>query len=201
MIIRKPRRMHRNAGLTLMELLISLALLALIAVGISSSLGLAVRIHDRSEAIGLQSGPVLYRIHLRHWLQTATPSSLLTPFPVRFEGAADRLEFFTLAETPQFPQAAALRIGLAAGAGKLALTVTAIADDGSELETLEKTLAEGASDVRFSYLSADQDTSDWLNAWHQDAGLPRAVKITVAPGSTPDWPDFIVRLIYAAPAQ
>ncbi len=194
-----PRSLRRNAGLTLMELLISLALMAFIALGITSSLGMALRVYDHSEELAPQSDPVVYRLHLRHWLANATPPSLLTPFPARFEGSADRLQFITLAETPSFPQAAALRVELAVNEDKLALAFTTLTDDGSDIEVLEKVLVEGVTNARISYLGDDPTNMEWLTEWRSDTALPRAVKITVDPGSRPDWPDLITRIVFAPP--
>ena len=84
-----------RAGLGLLEVLISLALLALIAGGLSGALGLGLRLNERSQAAVAEQDELALRARLRHWLMTAIPPERITHVPAVFEGAPDVVTFTT----------------------------------------------------------------------------------------------------------
>ncbi|MGC1495033.1 MAG: prepilin-type N-terminal cleavage/methylation domain-containing protein [Sulfitobacter sp.] len=186
--------MTPRSGLSLFELLVALALLALIATGLVGALGLAVNVWERSAAISASTEEIALRSRLRIWLRQATPTSRLAPFPVRFAGQTDGFTFVTLSETPFAPEAAALRIGVTASGNTLTLTAQAIDDDGSGLSQIDGILAENIT-PRFSYYSKTANPPVWQETWDDTAQLPDLVRIQAPEGSTPEWPDFVVKLL------
>lgn len=177
-----------------MELLISLGLLALIAAGMVAGLGLGLRVFERGEKIELQATEVTYRLRIRSWLAGAVSPGLDLHFPVSFEGKNNSLEFITLVETPYFPEAAALRVKVLYRDRSLSFVAEAIDDEGSTLGKTEGLLARNVADAQFEYLVSNRSTLEWIPDWSSDKAVPLAVKISAKPGSTPDWPEFVVRL-------
>jgi len=185
--------MTSRSGLSLFELLVALALLALIATGLAGALGMAVNVWDRSANLVASAEEVALRSRLRIWLRNATPPTRLTPFPAKFIGSPDGLSFVTLSDTPFSPEAAALRVTVTASGRSLSLTAQSIDDEGATISNIEGILAEDIS-PRFSYYAPDTDPPDWQDTWENTAHLPALVRIEAPEGSVPEWPDFVVRL-------
>ena len=193
-MIRRARIKGRKAGLSLFELLIALALLAAISTALAASMGFAVRIYDRTEKIDADDTPVAARLHLRHWITMATPPALLTPFPSGFKGDSASLSFTTLAPVGFAPDAAAMRVAVSQAEGDLVMALEPMDDDGTPLSRLSVVLAEDASALAIDYFDISADPPNWRGDWPAGTpSLPAAIRITLDEGSTPDWPDFIVR--------
>ncbi len=186
--------MNSRSGLSLFELLVALALLALIATGLAGALGLAVNVWDRSTTLSTSAEEVALRSRLRIWTRQAIPPSRLTPFPAQFVGNTDGFSFVTLSETPFAPDAAALRVSVAVSGTQMSLTAQSIDDEGAEIRRIEGLLATEIT-PRFSYYADTDELPNWRDTWEDTSHLPTLVRIEAAEGSTPDWPDFVVRLV------
>ena len=191
---RRQCRQDRQAGLSLMELLLALALMALIATAIGSSLGLGLGLYKRSEAIGRDGEPIAHRVQLRRWIERTAPEGLLAPFATAFETSPNGFTFVTLAETPFAPASAALRIAVTLDDRTLKYTATELDDDGASQVSYIGILARDSQSVRFSYFDKRAISPGWRDDWPLPDRPPSAIRITIAPGSHPAWPDFIVRL-------
>lgn len=185
-----------RAGLSLFELLIALALLALIGTGLASALGLGVRLNDRTAALSENAPEIARRIRLRALLEAAAPPSQIAPFPVSFEGTESGFAFTTLAMPEVFPSSAALRVSVRAEDRAIVLQLQAIDDGGGEVGLLTDLLASEAEGIAFGYLDTTPDPI-WRETWESEAMLPALVRITVDGESTPLWPEFTVRPIMA----
>ncbi|WP_421700982.1 type II secretion system protein GspJ [Aliiroseovarius sp.] len=198
-MIRRERPTSPRAGLSLFELLLSLALLALIAAALSGSLSLGLRLYERADQNAPELDALTLRLQLRHWLDRAAPPHLLTPFPAGFNGGPEQLTFTTLAETPFAPKAAALRVGITLQDDTLRLTATALDHEGKEIDSWTRDLATGAMGLRIHYYQPGEPTGQWLDTWPPGTALPALVRIELDPGSTPDWPELTQRPRYAEP--
>lgn len=185
-------RSGSKAGMTLLELLIALALLALITGGLASSLSLSLRLYDRAQALDEVSDEIALRGNLRRWLMSALPPSRLTHIPGEFEGDADSLSFLTLADTPFAPMTALLQISVAAEADQLIMALNHLDDTGVVIQTERRVLLEDWNGGTFQYFD-DGDEPGWRNQWLDQPSLPRLIKIAAEPFSTSNWPDFVVR--------
>lgn len=198
-MIRRKRPSGPRAGLSLFELLLSLALLALIAAALSGSLSLGLRLYERADRNAPELDALTLRLQLRYWLDHAAPPHLLTPFPIGFDGRPEQLIFTTLAETPFAPDASALRVDIALQDYALRLTATALDHDGEDIDSWTRDLATEASGLRIRYYQPGDPTGQWLDTWPPGTALPALVRIELAPGSTPDWPELTQRPRYAEP--
>ncbi|WP_457645935.1 prepilin-type N-terminal cleavage/methylation domain-containing protein [Profundibacter sp.] len=191
------RRHHPSpqSGLSLFELLIALALLAFISLALASSFNLGSRLFVKSTEMAALSDELALRSRLRGWLATATPPSLLAGFALKFEGQSDGLTFVTLTPTPFAPDAAGLSVSIKSEDTTLSMTVIAFDDDGAELHRYSGTLANNTTEVRFSYFSATDEIPNWRTEWNETARLPDLVRIEMAEGSQPDWPEFTVKIL------
>ncbi|MEQ6204729.1 prepilin-type N-terminal cleavage/methylation domain-containing protein [Sulfitobacter sp. HNIBRBA2951] len=185
--------MNSRSGLSLFELLVALALLAMIATGLAGALGLAVSVWDRSATISASAEEIALRSRLRIWTRQAIPPSRLTPIPAQFVGHTDGFSFFTLSETPFAPDAAALRVSVTTSGTQILMTAQSIDDEGAEVSRVEGILATGIS-PRLSYYSDTASPPGWQDTWEDTSRLPTLVRIEAPDGSAPDWPDFVVRL-------
>lgn len=181
-----------NTGMTLLELLVSLALLAIITAGLASTLNLSLQLYDRAETADELSEELVLRGNLRRWLMAAHPPSRLTHLPDEFTGDAERLTFTTLADTPFAPLTAMLRITVAMETDMLSLTIEHLDDDGSVIDAETRTLVEQWQGGQISYFQ-DGDDPRWVDQWTDTARLPRLVKIEAEPDIHPNWPVFVVR--------
>jgi hypothetical protein len=188
------KRSVGSAGLSIMELLTALAILALIAAGLASAMGLGVRLFDRTAQLSENSAGATLRIRLRNLLAAATPPSLIAPFPVALEGRPNGFTFTTLSAPDLFPDAAALRVNVSGAGNTLVMTILALDDFAQEIGRMERTLATDTATVRFSYYGYGGDGLDWLHDWKDETRLPLLVRIEIDEGGSPDWPEFSVRL-------
>lgn len=193
MMTRTPKTSSRS-GLSILELLVSLALLALIAGGLASSLNLGLRLFERSETLAETSAPLAIRARLRVYLSGAIPPSKLMPFPIAFTGSDTQFEFTTLRATPFAPEAAALRIRVAQNGDVLEARFTTVNQSGEVLNSWQEELAVLNGGLKISYFSADDADTGWQSTWENSARLPDLVRIETDQGSRPEWPEFTVRL-------
>jgi prepilin-type N-terminal cleavage/methylation domain-containing protein len=188
----KPWRPDSRSGLSLFELLIAMALLALIAAGLTGTIGLGIRLNDRTEELAAIHEPVAARRLLRQLLQSALPPNRIIPFENRFEGDAQGLTFTTLGGRSLAPDAAALRVSVRVEDQTLSLLVEAVDDRGGLSSVLATTLAEAAKGTEILFFDRATDPPTWTNRWEEGERLPTLISIRVEPGSQPDWPEFTV---------
>lgn len=193
---------NRKSGLTLLELLISIGLLALIMAGITSSMGLGLRLFDRSATTAALNDEIAARVRLRGFLGNALPPSQIAPFPTALTGTTSGFAFTTLKSSALAPNAAALRIQVNT-ANDITVDFKSLGDDGEETPLFTATLSVGLKNTETAYFDATiAPAGSWLPNWSDETRLPSLVRIT-AEGGSPDWPAFVVRptLSTFAPSQ
>lgn len=107
-IIRPANANKRDAGYMLVEMLVSLALVALLSIGLVSGISGGMRIWEisdssseaLSEAIALES---VFRRHLSRAVPVSVVAGKRTTL-IYFEGSTDRIRFFTTAEAGVSPR-------------------------------------------------------------------------------------------------
>lgn len=169
-----------------------MALLALIAAGLTGTIGLGIRLNDRTEEVAALHEPLAARRLLRQLLQSAVPPSRITPFDNRFDGGPQGLTFSTLGGRSIAPEAAALRVSVRFEGQALLLVVEAVDDQGGLSSVLDTTLAGAVTGAQILFLDRAADPPSWTDRWEDEDRLPSLVSIRVEPGSEPDWPEFTV---------
>lgn len=182
-----------SSGMSLLETMIALAMMALIATALAGTLQLSLRAYGRSADLQKDGPAIARRLQLRRWLTQAAPQALVTSLPKTFEGTSQEMSFLTLASTPFARNAAALRVTVFLQDEALMLRAEAVDDDGEILERFSGPLVEEVNDVTFAYFDVDAVPPDWRRTWAADDGTPDLVRIDIAEGSAPDWPEFTVR--------
>ncbi|WP_284165980.1 hypothetical protein [Frigidibacter sp. SD6-1] len=172
------------------ELLIALSLLAFIAAALSSTLGLGIRLYKRTDTHDQTASALAARIRLRTMIGAALPPSRLTPFTTEFLGNSNGFSFTTLSARGAAPDAAAFRVAVSVLDKELQLQVAALGDDGHQAPYSTLTLVIDPDQVMFSYLDGAADPPDWRAFWSEPDRLPDLVRIEIAPGSIPAWPEF-----------
>jgi general secretion pathway protein J len=183
--------MKRMAGFTLLELVVALAILAVLATLTLNGLGASVRMWDRLEARGAQSQEAqLAAAFLKRQIEQARP--------LGFSGAPDAMRF--IAPVPAVLGAGGLywfsvAVGEAAEGKQVVISHRLyqreawerfgpdVADSLVVLRRLE--VAE------FSYLAASRPGASpaWLSRWERNDALPQLVRLRVrsSGGATQEW--------------
>lgn len=185
--------MNPRAGLSLFELLVSLALLALISAGLANALDLTVRLYDRTVALPASTASAALRVRLRQWMVTALPPSHPAPFPVDFTGTNSEMAFTTLSAKGFAPEAAALRIEISRDGNALFVHIKTLADDGSVQSEFDHILATDVT-PEFAYFDALSNAPGWLADWEDETRLPTLLRIAVPETQKSIWPILVVAL-------
>lgn len=195
------RRSDGEAGFTLLELLVGLALFGLVSVALFHSLRFGLRAWERVESHS-NGGDAVAEIQalLRRHLERAYPlwiEHAATPH-VDFTGTADRIAF--LAPAPQALIAgglARLNLRVRHGNGRWRLELIAQphpGDDGGGV--LREILIGGLHSLQIAYFGADEAEApgQWQPLWRDRGALPRLIRIRAAfpPGDRRLWPDLVV---------
>lgn len=207
---RAPR--GRSArGFTLIELMVALALLALMSATLAGSLALAGRSWDAGETkVGDTTSMRVAQEFLRAQLegQHAQRMKKMPGFPILFAG--DRSEMRFAAPLPARVQGGGvwfyrLRVADVDGHASLVLdrmmpdvTATAMPDFGGAEHSV---LATDVKSVSIGYLGPDPGVSTgfepaWREQWEDTQRLPMMIRIDVEPARGAKWPT-----LYASPRE
>jgi prepilin-type N-terminal cleavage/methylation domain-containing protein len=202
-------RADRTAGFTLVELLVSMAVLALVALVMVSGLRFAVRAvastDDRREAM---EELTLGLSVLRGELERAEPMMVKAGNRdlVLFSGYGDRVRFANV-EPPYFAGAPYLAYEYAItpdrGAYAIELRRAPIDPDEPDLAVVEaadaRTILRVPGELRFSYWGSlgPREAPAWHAEWPVGPRLPDAIRL--AQSDDPGWPDLVVPMRITAP--
>jgi type II secretory pathway pseudopilin PulG len=186
--------MKRNpkSGVTLLETLIGLLVMAMVAGLISAGFGTTTRFWDRSLQVADRVEQALARRDLRLWLEHALTSPVPGDTRPLFEGTAEQLTFLTVPPGGLFWEGNATL----ASVGPREATAIAVGLDADSREDRRTTLHLAADGIvlHFSYWGqrAASEYADWHDVWPREAGLPGLVRIDfVGVGRMP--PPMILR--------
>ena len=201
------KRQSREAGFTLVELLVAMTLLAFLSIMLFGGL----RFGARSWEAVVKSSAERDRIASTQNFLRDRLGQLTLPGPAElrqsggdggFDGGPERLEFVA-------PWLSALSLGGLyrftlwhedAGDGRLMLSWQPAEAGPDELEELgdlagERVLLDGVAEVSLSYYGAadENDPSEWRDQWENPAAPPRLVRVhLVFADARRVWPDFVV---------
>ena len=198
-------RRHKEGGFTLLELLVSMTLLALIGVAAASSVRFGLAVWDRG---GEMAEASLEDRALQKYLsrQIAGARAILirdgtrNP-PVFFTGEARRVELIASLPArlaPPGDHLVALELGGGAlGPRPLLLRWSPVGASRPELSgtAAQEVLLSDATDLRFRFFGRDASgAANWQTEWRGRETLPLLVEIAVERAGGDVWPKLVIRL-------
>lgn len=199
---------QRDAGFTLVELLVALAILALVVTLISHATAIGAAgtetVERKSEALGeLRLGQSMVRRHLAEARPVRWPDGRRTV--AAFEGDPDSVSFVSV--MPAWPDMAGLYlVRFHIADGELVMTRRATAGESPEFafdrHSERRVLATGVSSLRFAYFGTDdpRQPAGWSERWHRRGRLPSLVRLnlTYADPAKARWPTLTVAPVLEA---
>ncbi len=181
-------------GFTLLELLISMTIMAMIVVIIFGGFRVGVRAWEKGESsvAGRQRQRIVLDL-IRHQLASICAAEVRDPEgePVRFKGNRTSMAFVSHLALVPGPQAGPAYVQYAvqknAGDETVRLAFYERAATSPEMETDPEggfyELLSGVKSIAFEYLKirTDETESPWQESWDAafDRGLPQAIRITL----------------------
>ncbi|MEE9455327.1 MAG: prepilin-type N-terminal cleavage/methylation domain-containing protein [Paracoccaceae bacterium] len=185
--MKESLRFRSDSGLTLLELLVALAIMAIIAAGLAQTLGQGIRVWEASKTVQSRQEPIILRTHLRNWVEQAVAPNRLLPHDNSFSGNNMGFSFLTLHRTPYNALAAAQRIRVYATIDKLFVTIAYLDDAGDQISNETRQLSD--STAIFSYFIRTSEGGEWTPKWSDEPTLPDLIRIE---SLDPNWPEFTV---------
>ena len=203
---RRAARMRRSAatGMTLIEVLVALALLAMLSVGLTTAFRVGQHAYERITKMDRSySDVVVAQRFLRNAFESAYPfePTSASAQPTRgIDGAADRLSLTAWmglgnasAGHRRYVFSLARR-----GNGRTDLVATSNVDrnggDADEASTVPpETVIAGIAGVEWSYYDPAMGAAGWRSSW-SERKPPALVRLRVAfpIGDSREWPDLVV---------
>lgn len=186
----KDSRTHRrrDAGFTLIEVVVALAITGLFIAAFGEMIALATRSWDRSNALVSASETTLRGVRqISRDLQGARLMLIgggAKPHAL-FDGYTDVVRFVTAAESRTNAKAGAIEIAIMADDDRTVIRRRSVGWSPSDYDFASLAwrdpvvLLQGRFDARFSFASINGRRVDWRDSWSQDPNLPRLVKLTL----------------------
>ncbi len=195
-----------QSGMTLMELVVALALLALIVGSLAAALGTGITAGASVDARA-QSDETLRTAHttLRRYIGQARPVKWRagTREQIGFVGDAQSVGF--TAVMPPWPGSGGFyraRVALEERSGGMVLRRAPTAGERTDYNLADASdvavLADGVAAVRFSYFGQDDGAraAAWRTDWRGQRSLPKLVRLDLQfrDPRAPAWPPLVIAL-------
>lgn len=185
--------MTRRSGFTVLEQLVSLALLSVLAIGLTGALQFGVRLHSRAKTI-TENGDILTgRGQFRRLLERASTSASLDHESIEFVGDEHSVSFVTRNRLDFATGIGPMHVYTSVKGEDLQFTIESIGMDTETQSKHSTILSKDSGEPRFRYF----DGKIWLNEWKDREDLPRLVSMKFEDSETNRQPDFFVELYYA----
>ncbi|UTW58735.1 prepilin-type N-terminal cleavage/methylation domain-containing protein [Kordiimonas sp. SCSIO 12603] len=187
-------------GFSLLELVVAIALLALISLPLYSGVSYGIRVwsftHQELEDTERQ---YLMRAMIARWFERAYPFDVLrAPGDIIYplEGTLESVSF-TAPIHPDSRRDQLSRVTLSNQEGQLVLEVSGDhAVYSSDVSSEKVVLFDGVESLNFAYLATDVNSrrnEQWQNSWLENRQLPSAIRLVVS-FTDPDvkWSELVV---------
>lgn len=192
---------ERDGGFTIIELLVSLVILAMLSLMVISGLGAGRRVWERMDDNALaieqvEGAQTVLRDRIER-MYGATRYDQAQPY-ADFRGLPNRLNF--LAPPPEVARPQALRrydLSLSSNGDLLLSSWSDVAADPDHPAITTVTVLHGVQAIDLAYFGAvpPDPTPRWRSSWDHVAAPPRLVRLRLAfaPGDRREWPEMIVK--------
>ena len=202
-------RPARQAGFTLIEVVLAMTLLATMMLLLYSGLSFALRSWDAGETNGRRfADRRVAENFLRREIGELFPMRWKDPMEVKvaFDGQPGTLRFVS-ARAPGIQLGGLSLVGLAVEEGKergtrdLVMRRAMPDDEATDFGPLEKgeahVILEGIDSVSFAYFGAENDFSEpqWFDAWKFAGRVPQLVRMRVRLADGTALPDMVSRVM------
>lgn len=198
---------RRDAGFTLLEILLALVLMAMAMVGVWGALHTSTRLtHGADVLIARSDRTRAVQQFLRTYLGGAQPQAFVAApdEPARmFEGSAHKMRYVApmpaqLGDGGLFVQTLQLVRGGNDNGYTLQLTYAPLSNDApAQAAAKPETLLQHVAGGSFHYLvTGNGQPAQWRDEWKNASGLPLAVRIELKPGwrGRVGFPDLLIPL-------
>lgn len=191
--------MRADAGFSLLELTVSLALLSMLMILAYGGITSAVSADARTVSAVHESQDIL-KVHkqLRGWLERAYPFDVnrATKRVLYPMSGDDRTIHFT---TPVMPDDIMRRLSLKFEPSTSSVTLLNCPDwnDGASEDVCKSEIfLRDVAGFEFQYLETENDENRWSRSWTSKKDLPEAVKLSIEFNDDINrtWPDLIVAM-------
>lgn len=183
----------KDSGFTFVELLVSLALMAIMAMLLASVMDFTRQNWVRSGRLQGMEQQVMARLDLRNWLQEYDRRK-------PFKGSKTNFEFTLWPEQQPHPDAYRYRVSLSIDrlgtTDRLNLNLIGFAPDETEIFNQTRAVASGLTQVTIRYYGRISPTAKpaWRSDWDFVTGKLRLIKIEATRQNGKPWPPFTVRV-------
>jgi prepilin-type N-terminal cleavage/methylation domain-containing protein len=179
-------RRNPEHGFTLLELLISLSIMAMIALMIGSALSSSARILTRSAAYSTAVEQALARRDLRELVEATLPTAFPQDDTPLFQGTSDGFRFQAVRDNGLFWPGAPTMVEVEGqDDGQIVVRQSGVSEASRAAVTSVTPLTGPDSTLAISYFGrrTAQENPDWYPTWSAEQGVPLLVKLELTDGS------------------
>ena len=174
-------RRERRSGISLLETMIALAVMALIAVTLAAGMGSSARVLRSSGSVTVAVDQAVARRDLRFWVEQALAGAFPGQSEGELRGLANHLQFSFVAVDGQFWAGDPVVVTVALNENsEVTLSAQGSSDETQRKVNRIQVLAGPNAALSIAYFGRlrPEDPMSWLDQWPPGAGLPGLIRFT-----------------------